>query len=155
MFILYLSDNKHRNKYTIFSFSVLICTWQRYFCKHPALQERGFQATQAFLPNTYKHIAEGARKTPGSDQIPCRSVSTCANTSVTGLVADACGDPNRATQCRALSVTSNSRRIRDVVPKSRYTLPNQGVAPSSGPPYRTFLSFAAGRGPRGGVAAGW
>ena len=31
------------------------------------------------------------------------------------------------------------------------------VAPFSGPPCRTksFLSFAAGRGPRGGVAAGW
>ena len=28
--------------------------------------------------------------------------------------------------------------------------PNQGIAPFSGPPCRTFLSFAAGRGPRGG-----
>ena len=67
------------------------------------------------------------------------------------LVAHPCGDPNRATQCRAQSVASNSRRIRDVAPKSRYTPPNQGVAPFSGPPCRTFLSFAAGR----GGAAGW
>ena len=32
--------------------------------------------------------------------------------------------------------------------------PNQGVAPFSGPPCRTFLSFAAGRGPRGGCCGG-
>ena len=69
------------------------------------------------------------------------------------LVAHQCGDPNRATQCRAQSVASNSRRIRDVAPKSRYTPPNQGVAPFSGPPCRTFLSFAAGRG-RGGLVEG-
>ena len=31
--------------------------------------------------------------------------------------------------------------------------PNQGIAPFSGPPCRTFLSFAAGRG-RGGLAEG-
>ena len=30
--------------------------------------------------------------------------------------------------------------------------PNKGVAPSSGPPCRTFLSFAAGRVARGGVS---
>ena len=73
-----------------------------------------------------------------------------------GLVAHPCGDPNRATQCRAKSVASNSRRIRDVAPKSRYTPANQGVAPFSGPPCRTFLSFAAGRGCGGlveGIAA--
>ena len=36
--------------------------------------------------------------------------------------------------------------------------PNQGLAPVSGPPYRTFLSFAAGRGRSGlvdGIAALW
>ena len=64
------------------------------------------------------------------------------------LVAHPCGDPNRATQCRAQSVA-----IRDVAPKSRYTPPNQRVAPFSEPPYRTFLSFAAGRG-RGGLVEG-
>ena len=36
-------------------------------------------------------------------------------------MAHPCGDPNRATQRRAKSVASNSRRIRDVAPKSRYT----------------------------------
>ena len=40
-------------------------------------------------------------------------------------MAHPCGDPNRATQCRASSVASNSRRIRDVAPKSRYTPPPQ------------------------------
>ena len=69
-------------------------------------------------------------------------------------MAHPCGAPNRATQCRAWSVASNSRRIRDVAPNSCYSPPNQGVAPFSGPPCRTFLSFAAGKGPRGGVAAG-
>ena len=69
-------------------------------------------------------------------------------------MAHPCGDSNRATQCRAYSVASNSRRIRDVAPKSRYTPPNQGVAPFSGPPCRTFLLFAAGRRPRGGCCGG-
>ena len=36
--------------------------------------------------------------------------------------------------------------------KSRYTPPNEGVAPFSGPPCRTFLSLAAGRGAKGGVS---
>ena len=68
------------------------------------------------------------------------------------LMAHPCGDPNRATQCRALSVASNSRRTRDVAPNSRYTSPNQGVAPLSGPPPLSHfpVSFAAGRGPRAG-----
>ena len=69
------------------------------------------------------------------------------------LVAHPCGDPNRATQCRTWSVASNSRRIRDAAPKSHYTPPNQGVAPFSGPPCRTFLSFTAGRG-HGGLVEG-
>ena len=70
-----------------------------------------------------------------------------------GIVAHPCGDPNRATQYRAYSVASSSRSIRDVAPKSRYTPPNQGVAPFCGPPCRTFLSFAAGR-ERGGLVEG-
>ena len=68
-------------------------------------------------------------------------------------MAHPCGDPNRATQCRAQSVAANSRRIGDVAPKSRYTTPNQGFAPFSGPPCRTFLSFPAERG-RGGLVEG-
>ena len=50
------------------------------------------------------------------------------------LVAHPCGDPNRATQCRAWSVASNSRRIRDVAPISRYTPPKSRC--------RTFLRTA-------------
>ena len=68
-------------------------------------------------------------------------------------MAHPCGDPNRATRCRAQSVAPNSRRIGDVAPKSRYTPPNQGFAPFSGPPCRTFLSFPAERG-RGGLVEG-
>ena len=70
-------------------------------------------------------------------------------------MAHPCGDPNRATQRRAESVASNSRRIRGVAP-NRATPPNQGVAPFSGPrPSHFPVSFAAARGSgRGGVCRG-
>ena len=71
-------------------------------------------------------------------------------------MAHPCGDPNRATQCRAYRVAPNSRRIRDVVPKSRYTPPNQGVAPFSGPPRRRQGAKEGGGCPGGlveGIAA--
>ena len=55
--------------------------------------------------------------------------------------AHPCGDPNRATQCRAQSVASNSRRIRGVAPKSRYTPPDQGAFLRI-PSRRTFLSHS-------------
>ena len=105
------------------------------------------------------------RVTPTTKVLPCPSLFLSANILCTlfasvpriwgsiVLVAHPCGDPNRATQCRAQSVAPNSRRIGDVAPKSRYTPGNQGFAPFSGPPCRTFLSFPAERG-RGGLVEG-
>ena len=69
------------------------------------------------------------------------------------LVAHLCGDPNRATQCRAQSVASNFRRIRDVAPKSRYTPPNQGVTPFSGTPVALFY-LRSRQGAKGGCCGG-
>ena len=57
-------------------------------------------------------------------------------------MAHPCGDPNRATQCRAWSVASNSRRIRDVAPKSRYTPPQMGR------PHSADKKFVRARGPQ-------
>ena len=68
------------------------------------------------------------------------------------LVAHPCGDPNRATQCRAYSVASNSRRITDYQ-RCRPTIALHPPKSRS----RTFLRtppVAAGRGPRGGCRGG-
>ena len=116
---------------------------------------RRFNMTVGFLYGAGAETLIFVRGTSGQKsetfRLPAEKPKSAVDTQ--NLVAHPCGDPNRATQCRAQSVASNSRRIRDVAPKSRYTPPNQGVAPFSGPPCRTFLSFAAGRG-RGGLAEG-
>ena len=52
------------------------------------------------------------------------------------------------------SVASNSRRIRDVAPKSRYTPPKSRCRTFLRTALSHFLSFAARGGPRGGWRAG-
>ena len=74
------------------------------------------------------------------------------------LMAHSCGDPNRATQCRAWSVASNSCRSRDVAPKSRYTPPPPQIKVShlSPDPPVVLSSHSQQAGGRGeGVATGW
>ena len=64
---------------------------------------------------------------------------------------------SRYTVSRVERRIKNSRRIRDVAPKSRYTPPNQGVAPFSGPPVglSSHPRQAGGQGGcRGGLVKG-
>ena len=49
-------------------------------------------------------------------------------------------DPNRATQCRAHSVAADSRNFRDVAGMSRYTPPEDRVAPVFPPRCRSLLA---------------
>ena len=66
---------------------------------------------------------------------------------------------SRQNPCKIHACSEKRRKLSGTsveTPKSRYTPPNQGVAPFSGPPCCTFLSFPAGRGCGGleeGIAA--
>ena len=66
-------------------------------------------------------------------------------------MAHPCGDPNRATQCRAFECRIKFPQNQRCRTKIALHPANKDVTHFSRPPCRTFLSFAAGRG-QGGVS---